>query len=195
MKRTKTKSESASHAVEPGEILLGPTEAAKLFGRSPSWLHGVIAAGHVEKSAGGRYTLTALTRGVVGYFEALLERSTKAAGESAVQAARAREIELRIAQRERDLIPLEDALAFAGELCGVVRTNIDGLPARCTRDLEMRRTIEREVNEALKRISERCGELSQAVRRGDDLTEAAEEEDGGAEQASRPLKGGHFGRT
>lgn len=43
---------------------------------------------------------------------------------------------------------------FVDELCGVFRTELSGLPARITRDLPMRRTIEREINGVLTRIAD-----------------------------------------
>lgn len=154
MTMRKHKPAAAAPAKAPTDLTLGPKEAAKVFGRSTSWMHGLIAAGFVGPGIKGRYNLQAIARGVVGHFEAALTRATKTASDNKVKDARAREIELRIAERERKLVPLESALGLINEICGLVRQNLDGLAARCTRDLELRRTIEKETDAALVRIAE-----------------------------------------
>ena len=40
------------------------------------------------------------------------------------------------------------------EICGAFRTELSGLPARVTRDVTLRRTIEREINGMLGRIAD-----------------------------------------
>jgi len=140
----------------------------------------LIQNGYVPKLPNGRIRKFESAAGWIKWLRDEARRSTKTSAESKVKEVRAREIELRIAQRERDLIPIEEALAFASDLCGAVRTNIDSIPARVTRDLSVRRTIEKEVNDALKRISDRAAELGQAIRSGSDLVEAADDDDAGS---------------
>jgi hypothetical protein len=81
-----------------------------------------------------------------------------------VQAARAREIELRTAQRAGLLIETDEAFAILDDVFGMLRSDLGGLPATVTRDLEIRREIEKGVNEILNRTAKRLSLRAQALR-------------------------------
>jgi phage terminase Nu1 subunit (DNA packaging protein) len=83
----------------------------------------------------------------LGYIAHLCaRRSNDSAAADALRAARAREIEVRTAEREHKLVPLEE-LNFAWDFClGTLVSNLSSVPARCTRDLVLRQTIEREID-------------------------------------------------
>jgi len=73
-------------------------------------------------------------------------RAQKSAADSRVRDARAREIEVRNAVR---LIEIDEAMAIIEEMIGLFRAETAGLPARVTRDLQFRKTIEIAVNDLL----------------------------------------------
>ena len=78
-----------------------------------------------------------LVGAVQGYLKYLKEderRSTRSAADSRVRDARALEIELRIAERTRDLIPLEDALTDMAELAGLLTQAVPKTAQRGTED-------------------------------------------------------------
>jgi hypothetical protein len=52
------------------------------------------------------------------------------------------------------LVAIEEFDAMIDELCGVFRTELSSLPARLTRDVTLRRTMEREANGMLNRIAD-----------------------------------------
>jgi len=52
-----------------------------------------------------------LVRGVIAYYEDLQSKNSKTASASRATDARTREIELRIKERSRELIPIDDARA------------------------------------------------------------------------------------
>ncbi len=92
----------------------------------------------------------------LAYIRHLRERHSRRNGSNShLREARAREIEVRTAQRLGKLVPLEDFDAFVDELCGIFRTELSGLPARVTRDLMLRRTVEQEITVMLHRVSAR----------------------------------------
>ncbi len=91
----------------------------------------------------------------IAYIRYLRERHSKpSAADSHLREARAREIEVRTAERLGKLVAVEEFDAMIDELCGVFRTELSGLPARVTRDVALRRTIEREINGMLGRIAD-----------------------------------------
>jgi hypothetical protein len=56
----------------------------------------------------------------------------------------------------------------------MVRTEMGGVAARVTRDLALRRVIEKAINDALGRIVERLRRESAALRSGNQATDAVE---------------------
>jgi hypothetical protein len=106
-----------------------------------------------------------LVDGVQGYIRFLRDetrRQNVSAADSRVRDARARDIEVRTQQRLGRLVPLEVYEEMIDNLCGVVRSEFAGLAAAVTRDLPLRRAIERDVNARLRRIAEHA--MAEAIR-------------------------------
>jgi hypothetical protein len=89
-------------------------------------------------------------------------KTSKSASDSRMRDAKAREIEVRTNQRLSRLVPLDAYEEMIDSISGVVRSEFAGMAAACTRDLTMRRIIEREVNARLRRIAEHA--MAQAIR-------------------------------
>ena len=118
------------------------SQAAALLGRSDRWVQGLVKAGYIERANRGEYTLVAVIRGALAYYEDQITKNNKAAAATRASEARTREIELRIQERSRELIAMEDARAVIGEMAALVRAELAGLAARYTRDMEARRVLE-----------------------------------------------------
>ena len=144
-----------------------PTQAAELLGRSTQWFHMVAKAGFIEKERTGAYSLLKVVRGALAYYDDLLQKGQKSAIASKATEARTREIELRIQERSRELIPLEDARAVVGEMATAVRSEFQGLAARITRDMQERRRLETEIDGAFERLSKRAEEAGRALETGE----------------------------
>ena len=67
---------------------------------------------------------------------------------------KAAELQQRIDIRAGALVPIEDAEEMVEKWAGAIRSELGGVPARVTRDVTLRRTIEREINGALTRVME-----------------------------------------
>ena len=66
-------------------------------------------------------------------------------------------IRIRIAEKKRDLIPLDEAANNMEQLVGLFLTGLSGLSARCGgRDLAVRRAIDKAVFEMRVEIAEAC---------------------------------------
>jgi len=139
------------------------SQAATFLNRSVSWVQTLVSQGYITRSGHNQYSLVAIVRDALAYYEDLLQKSSKVAAASRATAARTREIELRIAERRRDLIPMEDAKAEIAAVVSEVRAEIAGLGARITRDLELRRQIDREADGILGRLAERAEQASRAL--------------------------------
>ncbi|CUH60244.1 hypothetical protein [Thalassobacter stenotrophicus] len=138
---------------KPRGNTLTVNQVAALCGRSTQWVHQLVKDGFVQKQGKNQYTLVSVVRGVIAYYEDLQSKSSKTVAASRATEARTREIELRIAERRRELIAVEDARAVVLEFGAIVKSEFGALPARYTREMTERRKLEQEVNGSFERIS------------------------------------------
>jgi len=125
--------------------------------------------GYVPIPKRGHTTIVGAVQGYIRFLKDDARKDTRTQADSRVRDARAKEIELRNSVRLRELIPVEDAAAALDLVVGRVREEINGLPARVTRDMVLRRKIEAEVNEAQGRIAEALGASAAFVEKGGEL--------------------------
>lgn len=161
--------------LETGEMTLA--DGAALIGTSAEWVRRLIAEGAVKKSPNGGVFRDDLVRGYLAWIKDEQRRATKSAGESRVKDARAREIELRIAQREGDLIDLADHDAVVDEMAGIFVAALSGLPARVTRDIPLRRKIEAECDEIRRSIAKVAAKRGEELQAAGTAAEAAGSDD------------------
>lgn len=152
-------------AEQSGLIPIG--QAARLLMISDERIRQLQKQGYIPKAEKrGMVQLVGAVQGYLRYLKDDERRSAKSAADSRVRDARALEIELRVAERSRDLIPVEDALADMAELAAAVRSELAGLPARLTRIMDERQKIETEVDGVLTRLSERAAQKAAALEDG-----------------------------
>lgn len=140
-------------ASSPAPPTLGVTEIAAMTGRTVRWVQMLAKEQSIAKDGRGKYRLDSVMAALVAHYEAIIEKGSRTAAVSRVTDARAAELELRIAERRRDLIPQEDAIAVVDLVAGEVNKQFAGLPARITRDVPLRREIEAKLNEAKQKIA------------------------------------------
>jgi len=141
----------------------------------------------------GKYDWFDACAGFIRYLRDEDRRSTKSAAETRIRDAKARDIEVRTQQRLSRLIPLDVYEEMIDGMAGMVRSEFAGLAAATTRDLTMRRMIEREVNARLRRIAEHA--MAQAIRleaagSADDAVGADRAGPVGSSQSDLPSNGG-----
>jgi hypothetical protein len=110
----------------------------------------------------GRYNWFEACSGYIRYLRDENRKTSKSASDSRMRDAKARDIEVRTAQRLGRLVPLEAFEEMIDNIAGMVRSEFAGLATVVTRDLTQRRIIEREVNVRLRRIAEQA--MAQAIR-------------------------------
>ena len=147
---------------------------AELFGVEDRQARNILKSVNVKPKARGQFPLKEAV-------QAVLVQAREARAPDPLSLARARALnakakaqEVALARAERDLIPLEEAIAVMDELCAVTREVLIGLPARITRDLDLRRKIEAEVHAGQLRIVRKLTAAAAALREGtDDVEEDA----------------------
>jgi hypothetical protein len=155
---------------------LSTIQAANLVLLSRARLYELTETGAIKRLAPNRYDITDVVHGYIKFLRDE-RRGTKTATLSAVQAARAREIELRIAREEHQLIDLEEALGVLDEIVGGMKADFDGVAASVTRDPALRQIIESKVDEIFKRYSDGLDQKAHALRKSGAVAEADSEDD------------------
>lgn len=133
--------------------------------------------GWIKAVARNRYRTVDVVHGYINYLRDEQRRAAKSASASRVQDMRAREIELRMAEKQRELIPTEEAIAFVSDALGKLRAGMIGLPANITRDVELRRKIEAGIDAEFERSAEGFRQEAAALQAGAQPMEAAAEDD------------------
>lgn len=145
--------------------------AATLIDVSAARIRQLAADGFIEIHRRGHTSIKSVARGYARFWKEQSEKTTKTASASRATDARAREIELRIAERSRELIPIDDANLALDLVVGEVNKQFTGLAARITRDVGLRRKIEAELYEAKRKIAEALAHGAELNRTGRDPTD------------------------
>jgi hypothetical protein len=160
------------------EIVISTNDAAALIGKSRRWLAKLVTDGLVKKT--GQYFRPAdVAKGYISFLADEQRRQSKTATLAAVQSARAREIELRIARADHQIVDLDEALGVLDEVVGGLKADFDGLAASVTRDAALRGQIEARVDEILQRAAQGLAQRASALRASGWAADADGEDDTG----------------
>lgn len=126
-------------------------QAADILGVTPQWIRDLGKQGYIEGIERASVPLMSAVQGYVRFKNDDDRRSSKTAAASAVQQARAREIELRIARESGKVIELEDTEAAFANILGALRSELAGLvePLLDRQHAAVRQAVEQMLNEAL----------------------------------------------
>jgi len=145
-----------------GETIISTPVLCQLLMLSRQRIEQLVRDGYITRHARGEYSLVASVQGYIKFLRDETRRQNVSAADSRIRDARAKDIEVRTAVRLQQLVPRSVFEEMIEAFAGVVRSEFAGLAAACTRDLTVRRTIEREINARLRRIAEHA--LAQAIR-------------------------------
>ncbi len=126
----------------------------------------LASEGFLSKLADGRYDER---EALLGYIRHLRERAKErapSAAQSRLQDARAKKLELEMSVRSGELIPLDDAMAGVDFVIGGLRIAFAGLPARVTREVDLRRKIEAEIDACLTAACDNLNKTREAIEHG-----------------------------
>ena len=140
--------------------------AAKLLMVTPEWIRRLSKDGWIAKAERGRYRVVDVVQGYIRFLKDEARRSSKTASHSRLQDIRTRKEELVVAQAERELVPLAEAMTLVDEVAGAVVARVNAIPARVTRNIGERALLQREVDDALTEVADRIEKLRGAYRAG-----------------------------
>lgn len=136
------------------DTLVGPKTLAFMLDMGAVRIRQLVDEGILTKESRGQYPLAASVRAYVRWLRDESRRAAQSAANSRFQDAKAAQIEQKIAREARKLIYLQEALETVDAICGLFRSELDGLPARATRDKALREVLEKVVFDILTRISD-----------------------------------------
>lgn len=121
----------------------------------------------IPKEGRDRYDLRAVFPAFIAHREAIAGEARVTPADERVRAARAREIELRIARQERELIPLDEALHNVDLIAGAMLTEYSSLPAQIARDdRQHRQRIEDVIYRSRERLAAKFDSYAKEIKSG-----------------------------
>jgi hypothetical protein len=88
-------------------------------------------------------------------------RSPRAAADAAHTQAKTELMNIRIMEKQRQLVRREDVNELIDTMAGVMLTHLSSLGARCTRDLVVRRNIDAVVLQIRRELSQACSKIGE----------------------------------
>jgi hypothetical protein len=151
-KAEKLKPARSSDAAEATASL---SEISKLLMLTPQRVRQLVNDGWIVQASRNVYSVAAAVQGYIKFLKDEERRTSKSAATSRLHDVRTREVELRMAREENRLVDIEDVTIAVGEIVGGFRSELAGLQAACTRDLALRRVIEKHLHGAIDRCRKR----------------------------------------
>ena len=153
-------------------------DAAKLLMlEGPRWVQKLAQDGYIQKTGRDRYLTVSVVQGYIRFLKEERKSESRSASENRVRDARAREIEIRTARADRELVELDEVSAVFDEVVGAVKREIEGVSATVTRDMALRRKIDEAIDEVFSRATARIVKAIGALAEGGAALETDEEDD------------------
>ena len=165
-----------------GVILLSTTSLANVLGMDRTYVVRLSDQGVLPKRVDGKFdavkTLSEYCRHLRGKLAGRVNNP-----KDELMRLKAVELEIRIEERLKHLIPLTSAMDAVDLLCGLYKSRLIGMPAAITRDPNLRLTLEKFVDRLLHDIADECGRAVQSLESGVDIFE-----DGYSEECEKPKR-------
>lgn len=134
-------------------------QACERLDISRQMLWQVAKAGYISQLGDNRWDEDATTKGYINFLRA--SRSAKSDSTKAVNDARTKAIELTTAARLGELVRRSDAIAVCDDIVGFTRGEMAGVSRRSSRDIDVRKSVDREILAALTRVADRLKDKSE----------------------------------
>ena len=137
----------------------------------------LVAEGVIPRTGRGKYPIAKAIAGYLKWLQDAKQRTAPSAARERLIEARARSIELQNEEREHKLIDADEAIGALDEIVGIFRSEMDGLPARLTRDLDERKIVEDAVNAIGNRAADKLAQRAAELRTNGSIEVPIEEDD------------------
>jgi hypothetical protein len=161
---------------EPAAGTVSTESLAKLLMLSTDRIRQLARAGHIPRAGHGRFNLVAAVQGYVKFLKDDDHRASRSAAADELRRQKASEIERRMAREDRKIIDLDEAVGCLDDICGLMLSTLNSLPAMITRNPSERRRIEDIIYQAQSRLATKCAEKTKVLVTGQEDT-VAEDDD------------------
>lgn len=159
------------------DISVNAKRMAEWLDISSAFVGRMVHEGQIRQNEDGSYPVKDNVISYINFLRGARKATSKSAAATRVQAARAREIELRTMRSENEVIDLEEVKPLFDEIFGQLKAALDGYPASVTRDLELRRKLESGLHEVLKRCAESFKQKASDLGESGEVADATAEDD------------------
>jgi phage terminase Nu1 subunit (DNA packaging protein) len=135
---------------------------------SAQWIGKLVKAGVLTKLPDGAFDLDKSRVRYIRHLRDEVRRGGQTDATARAQEARARQLELKLAKEEGELLELTAVEEVMGDIIATFNSELIGVPAACSRDLEARDRIEEAVNGAIARCQKRFDQAVAALSHGQD---------------------------
>lgn len=111
----------------------------------------------------------------MAYRDDLEQKAAADTPQARLAATKRRAIEQRMAREDGQLIETDDVFAVVADILGTFRSELAGIPAAATRDLDARLAIEGALNGAIDRCRDRFQQAERDLRAGREVLVESEE--------------------
>lgn len=143
-----------------GTITVGT--AAKLLKITETRVRQLAELGYIQRAGRGQYNLVNVVHGYIDFLKDEERRASKTASFARMQDARTAKIEMELAAKRRELVPLEEVHFFLETTFGRLKSRLLGVPARVSRDMATRSAVEKEIHAALNETAAKLAEAGRA---------------------------------
>lgn len=142
--------------------------AARLLMIGPERVRQLIKSGHIERASHGKTTLVSAVQGYIKFLKEAHARDTRktSQADARIREAKAKTAELAAAAAIRDMIPQDEAALALDMFLTLFIQELDGMGARMTRDLALRREIDGEAQAIRTRLERAVRKLAGFVAEG-----------------------------
>jgi len=189
-KEPKERTRAKRHSVAVGgafpDLHMTLPEACAYIGIGDRRFHDMAREGWFKKEADGNWSLYGIVQGYQSFLKSQTKQVREQTGKATLEKMRSKQVELRMAKDEKELVPVDLAVALVQVAVGETMARLDSLPARCTRDLDERDAIKEQVDAIRKEVAEFVAKSVHDLQTGDDTSFAEPEDDPGPVGGEEP---------
>lgn len=153
-----------------GIILLSTTSLANILGMDRSYVARLSEQGILPKRDDGKFDAVETLSNYCRYLRAKLNGRENNPRDELLR-LKTVDLEIKIEERLKHLIPITSALDTIDLLCGMFKSRLVGMPASATRDIQLRNKLEDFVDNLLHDLANECERAAKALGAGIDIFE------------------------
>ncbi len=142
--------------MKDNEATISAETAAQLLMCTSAWIRKLAKDGWITRSPNGKYTVVNVVQGYLNYLKDNSRRASRSKSTETYQAAKTREVEARTAEREHKLLQQARlaAISEADQIIGGFVIAMNAIPARVTRDVNLRKAMILEIEKTFASAAE-----------------------------------------